>query len=188
MDDESLIASSLGTLLSLEDDLGVVAMCTTAAELRAVASQLDVCVLDLNMPGPDGIELAIELGVPSLIVTSDTRPAGLKRALKAGIKGFMLKTASASEFACAIREIHAGKTVVDPELAVQTINLRDSPLTSRETEVLALVGEHSTVEKIAAAAFLAPGTTRNYLSSAMSKIGAENRYEAYFRARGEGWV
>lgn len=188
VDDESLIASSLGTLLSLEDDLDVVLIASSGRALLDFAGEVDVAVLDLNMPDVDGISVAAAVSCPCLIVTSDTRPSGLKRALAAGIRGFMLKTASAAEFATAIRDIHSGRSVVDPELAMLTINLQDSPLTPRETEVLALVGDHSTVEDIAGAAFLAPGTTRNYLSSAMSKIGAGNRYEAFLKARDAGWV
>lgn len=201
VDDESLVAQSLGTLLGLEDDLVVETVCASGEELldwwqrRLVTGEPvpEVCVCDLQLGGIDGIETAVRITELSptagtLIVTSHARPPQLRRALTAGIRGFLAKTSSAEEFAAAIREVHAGKRHIDRELAAATIAAGESPLTQRETEVLGLAGQGGSVDDIAAAAHLAPGTTRNYLSSAMSKVGAQNRFEAHMRARELGWV
>lgn len=200
-DDEALVASSLATLLGLEDDLEVLVTCGSGEELiawwqRQLATGqpiAQVCVLDLQMGGIDGIDTAVKLrevtpGLFVLIVTSHARPRQLKRALANGILGFLPKTSTAEEFATAIRSVRAGRRYIDAELAAQTISAGHSPLTSREEEILLLAGQGSSVEEIAAAAYLAPGTTRNYLSQAMSKVGAQNRFEAYTRARELGWL
>ncbi|QGU08395.1 Transcriptional regulatory protein UhpA [Corynebacterium occultum] len=200
-DDEALVASSLATLLSLEDDLEVLTVCGSGEEMLAwwqrtetTGGQLpDVCVLDLQLGGIDGIDTAIKLrestsDLPVLIVTSHARPRQLKRALSAGVQGFLPKTATAAEFATAIRSVYAGRRYIDPELAALTISSGESPLTPREEELLLLAGRGGSVEEIAAQTHLAPGTTRNYLSQAMSKLGAQNRFEAYTRARELGWL
>ncbi|MFC6146801.1 response regulator [Corynebacterium nasicanis] len=192
VDDESLVAQSLATLLSLEEDLEVVAVAASGEELLEWwrrGQELDVCVCDLQLGGIDGIETARRLGeVGVLIVTSHARPRALKEALAAGVRGFLPKTSTAADFAAAIRAVHAGRRHIDPELAAWTISAGESPLTERETELLELAGRGGSVEDIAAAAHLAPGTTRNYLSSAMAKVGAQNRFEAYTRARERGWI
>ncbi|RNE48592.1 response regulator transcription factor [Corynebacterium alimapuense] len=200
-DDESLVASSLSTLLGLEDDLEVV--CTRGSgeeiitwwnsRLRAGDNTADVCVLDLKLGGIDGIDTAVALrnlsaNLPVLIVTSYARPRQLKRALANGILGFLPKTSTAEEFATAIRGVHSGRRYIDPELAAMTISAGASPLTEREEELLELAGQGKSVEDIAASAHLAPGTTRNYLSQAMNKVGAQNRFGAFTRARELGWL
>lgn len=199
-DDEALVASSLATLLSLEDDLDVLHIASSGEDLIAWWQALPaetasphVCVLDLQMGGIDGIDTAIKLkelypSIAVLIVTSHARPRQLKRALAAGILGFLPKTSTAEEFASAIRAVNAGRRFIDPELAAMTISAGESPLTEREEEVLELAGKGLSAEDIAAAAHLAPGTTRNYLSQAMSKVGAQNRFEAFTRARELGWL
>ena len=136
----------------------------------------------------DGIAVAEHIAARVVVVTSHARPAVVKRALAAGVLGILPKTASAEDFAAAIRAAHAGKRHVDHDLAAATIAAGDSPLTEREAEVLALAGRGRSIEAIAEAAHLAPGTTRNYISSAMTKTGAENRFEAYTIATERGWL
>ena len=193
VDDESLVASSLSTLLSLEDDLDVVATLGSGEELLdwcRTHHAPDVAVTDLQMGGIDGVETAASLpeGVAVLIVTSHGRPRQLKRALAAGVAGFVPKTSSAAEFAPAVRTVHAGRRCLDPELAAQAIGAGESPLTERETELLEVAGQGGSVEQIAETVHLAAGTTRNYLSSAMSKTGAATRFEAWRIARDRGWL
>ena len=200
-DDEQLIASSLSTLLSLEDDLDVKWTFSSGEQLlswwekqHTTGGELpQALVLDLQMGGIDGIDTAVRIrqlspDVPAMIVTSHSRPRLLKRALDSGIQGFVAKTASAEDFATAIRAMHAGKRYIDPELAALTITATDSPLTDREAEVIEAAGKGGSIEEIATLVHLAPGTTRNYLSSAMSKLGAQNRFEAFLRAQDQGWV
>ncbi|BAF54026.1 response regulator transcription factor [Corynebacterium glutamicum] len=196
-DDEALIASSLATLLSLEPDLDVRLTAGSGEELIEMwadpSNRTDVCVLDLQLGGIDGVDTATRLmettpDLAVLIVTSHARPRQLKRALAAGVLGFLPKTSTADEFATAIRTVHAGRRYIDPELAAMTISAGESPLTNREEEVLELAGQGLSAEEIAVAAHLAPGTTRNYLSQAMTKVGAQNRFEAFTRARELGWL
>lgn len=196
-DDEALIASSLATLLSLEPDLDVRLTAGSGEELIETwadpSNRTDVCVLDLQLGGIDGIDTATRLmettpDLAVLIVTSHARPRQLKRALAAGVLGFLPKTSTADEFATAIRTVHAGRRYIDPELAAMTISAGESLLTNREEEVLELAGQGLSAEEIAVAAHLAPGTTRNYLSQAMTKVGAQNRFEAFTRARELGWL
>ncbi|AHI21520.1 response regulator transcription factor [Corynebacterium vitaeruminis] len=195
-DDESLIASSLATLLRLEDDIEVVGTSGTGEQLlEALATRPvpDVVVLDLHMPGIDGITtaeqaLADHPGLAVLIVTSHARPRGLKRALAVGVRGFLPKTADANEFADAIRALKKGRKYIDQELAAAALDMEASPLTEREVEVLEQAGTGASVNDIAAAVHLAPGTARNYLSSAIAKTGAINRIDAFHKAREAGWI
>jgi two-component system response regulator DesR len=194
-DDEHLIRSALATLLGLESDLEVVAQAASGDEALAMARRHrpDVAVLDLQMPAPDGIAVAERLrelvpGCASLIVTSHGRPGHLKRALGAGVRGFLPKTVSADVLATVVRTVHGGGRYVDPELAAEAISAGDSPLTSREADVLELASGGAPVEEIAERASLSPGTVRNYLSSAAAKLGASNRHEAVHVARRQGWI
>jgi len=194
-DDENLIRSALAALLSLEDDLQVVAQAASGDEAVAMARKHhpDVAVLDLQMPGPDGIAVAEALrsqapDCASIIVTSHGRPGHLKRALAAGVRGFLPKTVSAHVLADVVRLAHQGGRYVDPELAAEAISAGDSPLTPREADVLELASDGAAVEEIASRAYLSPGTVRNYLSSAASKLGAANRHEAVHLARTHGWI
>lgn len=196
-DDEALIASSLSTLLNLEEDLDVRHVAGSGEEIlewwQSPEHRTDVCVLDLQLGGIDGIDTAAKLmqqtpNLAVLIVTSHAIPRQLKRALSADILGFLPKTSTADEFATAIRTVHAGRRFIDPELAALTISAGESPLSNREEEVLELAGQGLGAEEIAVAAHLAPGTTRNYLSQAMAKVGAQNRFEAFTRAREMGWL
>ncbi|MFV2145492.1 response regulator transcription factor [Isoptericola sp. G70] len=194
-DDETLIRDAVAQLLDLEDDLDVIAVAASGTEAVAVVRHLrpDVAVLDLQMPGADGIEVAeqVRTEVPDcgiVIVTGHGRPGHLKKALGAGVRGFLPKTVSATVLAAAIRQVASGGRYVDPELAADAIAAGDSPLTAREADVLELAADGARVEEIADRAALAPGTVRNYLSSAVAKLGVTNRHEAVRVARAKGWV
>lgn len=194
-DDEHLIRSALAALLALEDDLTVVAEAAGGDEALAMARahRPDVAVLDLQMPGLDGVTVAASLrtaapGCAVMIVTSHGRPGALKQALSAGVRGFVPKTVSAQRLAEVIRTVHGGGRYVDPELAADAIAAGDSPLTPREAEVLELAADGAPVSDIARRASLTPGTVRNYLSSAMTKLHAENRHAAARLARERGWL
>ena len=194
-DDENLIRSALAALLGMEEDLQVVGQAATGDEALSMARvhRPDVAVLDLQMPGLDGIAVAEALrhelpGFASIIVTSHGRPGHLKRALAAGVSGFLPKTVSAHVLADVVRSTHGGGRYVDPELAAEAISAGDSPLTLREADVLELSADGVPVEEIARRASLSPGTVRNYLSSAASKLGATNRHEAVHVARTHGWI
>ena len=194
-DDEHLIRTALAALLGMQDDLAVIAEAASGPEAIAMAHRYhpDVAVLDLQMPGLDGITVAEQLhselpACATLIVTSHGRPGHLKRALVAGVRGFVPKTVSAQVLADVVRSVHAGGRYVDPQLAAEAISTGDSPLTSREADVLELAADGTAIEEIARRAALSPGTVRNYLSSAAGKLGAANRHEAARRARSLGWI
>jgi two-component system response regulator DesR len=194
-DDENLIRTALAVLLELESDLTVVAQAGSGDEALAMARLHlpDVAILDLQMPGPDGISVAEALrtelpGCASIIVTSHGRPGHLKRALSTGVRGFLPKTVSAAVLADVVRTVHGGGRYVDPELAAAAISAGDSPLTPREADVLELAADGLPVEDIAKRASLSSGTVRNYLSSAVTKVGAGNRHEAVAVAREHGWI
>ncbi|MFC9245087.1 response regulator [Streptomyces sp. NPDC057136] len=159
----------------------------------ALAHRPDVAVLDLEMPGADGVKVATSLraelpGCRTVIVTSHGRPRHLKRALAAGVRALVPKTVSARRLAEIIRTVHAGNRYVDPELAADAISAGDPPLTAREAEVLELAADGAPVADIAERASLSQGTVRNYLSPAVSELGAENRHAAVRLARQRGWV
>lgn len=200
-DDETLIRTALSQLLDLEDDLEVVAQAASGQEAvtQAAHARPDVAVLDLQMPvpgaadAPDGVAVVEQLagllpGCACILVTSHGRPGHLKRALAAGARGFLPKTTSASTLAEAIRTVHAGGRHVDPQLATEAITAGDSPLTPREADVLELAADGASVEEIAQRASLSSGTVRNYLSSAVGKLGVSNRHEACAVARRMGWI
>lgn len=194
-DDEHLIRTALAQLLDLEDDLEVVAQAASGDEVLAVARahEFDVAVLDLQMPGADGITAARELlrlrpGCAIVIVTGHGRPGHLKRALSSGVRGFLPKTTSAATLAAVVRSVHGGGRYVDPELSAEAIAAGDSPLTPREADVLELAADGAPVEEIARRASLSPGTVRNYLSSAVTKLDAANRHDAATTARRLGWI
>ncbi|WP_103504320.1 response regulator transcription factor [Streptomyces sp. SM14] len=194
-DDEHLIRGAVAALLALEEDLSVVAEAATGPEAIAMAQahRPDVAVLDLQMPGADGVNVATALRaeLPScrtMIVTGHGRPGHLKRALAAGVRGFMPKTVSAQRLAEIIRTVHSGQRYVDPDLAADAISSGDSPLTTREAELLELAADGAPIVEIAERAVLAPGTVRNYLSSAAAKLHAENRHSAVRIARENGWI
>jgi len=194
-DDERLIRDAVGALLALEGDIELVGVAASGTEAVALAVKTlpDVAVVDLQMPGLDGIEVAAELartapGIGVVVVTSHARPGYLKRALATGVRAFLPKAAPAAALAGAIRTVAAGGRYVDPELAAEAISAGDSPLTLRESDVLALAADGAPIEEIAQRAALAPGTVRNYLSAAVAKLGAVNRHEAVKLARDLGWL
>ena len=194
-DDENLIRSALAALLALEDDLEVVAEAASAAEALAMARahSPDVAVLDLQLPDRDGISLAADLadllpGCGLVIVTGHGRPGHLKRALEAGVRGFLPKTVNSAVLTTVVRTVHGGGRYVDPELAAEAISAGDSPLTPREADILELAAGGAPVEEIAARAHLSPGTVRNHLSAAAAKLGAPNRHAAVAEARRHGWI
>ncbi|MGY1713192.1 response regulator [Geodermatophilus sp. SYSU D01106] len=194
-DDENLIRSALAALLALEDDLEVVAQAASGDEALAMARRHtpDVAVLDLQMPDLDGISVAAQLqglvpGCAVVIVTGHGRAGHLKRALTAGVRGFLPKTVPAAVLTDVVRTVARGGRYVDPELAAEAISAGDSPLTPREADVLELAAGGAPVEEIAARAHLSPGTVRNHLSSAAGKLGAANRHVAVEVARRHGWI
>ncbi|MGW0775227.1 response regulator [Streptomyces sp. NPDC002835] len=194
-DDEHLIRGALAALLAFEDDLDIVAEAATGTEAVAMAlrHKPDVAVLDLQMPGKDGVSVAKEISqalpdCKTMIVTSHGLPGHLKRALSNGVKGFVSKAVSAQELATIIRTIHAGNRYIDPILAADAISAGESPLSSREADVLSLAVDGAPIEEIAERAALAPGTVRNYLSSVTTKLGVENRHAAVHLAQQRGWI
>lgn len=193
-DDGDLIRTALTTLLDLEDDIEVIASVSDgqAAVTKAVELRPDVCLLDLEMPGLDGVEaaekIARSVSTKSIIVTRHARPGVLRRAMAAGVAGFVTKSTPASELAEVIRAIAAGKRHVDPDIAASALTAERTPLTDRELDVLRVGRDAATVGDIAAELHLAPGTVRNYLSQAMRKLGVATRREASDVAWEEGWI
>jgi two-component system response regulator DesR len=194
-DDQALVRGALSALLNLESDLEVVAEVGTGdAVLPAVLEHHpDVALLDVEMPGLDGISATAEVRAASpstqvLIVTTFGRPGYLRRALQAGAAGFVVKDTPAAQLADAVRRVHAGLRVVDPALATDSLVAGESPLTPRETDVLRAARDGSRVATIAKKLFLSEGTVRNHLSSAIGKTGAANRTEAVIIADGNGWL
>jgi two-component system response regulator DesR len=194
-EDQDLVRGAMAALLSLEPDIEVVAEVDRGDEVlaAALASRPEVALLDIEMPGSDGITAAGELRrrLPEcrvLILTTFGRPGYLRRAMASGAAGFMLKDAPARELAVAIRRTAAGERVVDPVLAVQALSDGDSPLSSREAEVLLSTSDGSSVADVAQRLFLSEGTVRNHLSAAIQKLNARNRMEAARIAREKGWL
>jgi two-component system, NarL family, response regulator DesR len=179
----------------MEADIEVVAQVATgdAVVPEALRARPDVAVLDIEMPGIDGISAAAALrtALPScrvLIVTTFGRPGYLRRAMEAGALGFILKDAPAADLANAIRSIAAGRRSVDPALALDALSEGSNPLSEREREVLRAATEQATVADIALTMSLSEGTVRNHLSAAIQKVGARNRAEAARLARDKGWL
>jgi two-component system response regulator DesR len=193
-DDEDLIRGALAALLDLEGDLAVVAEAANgeAAVAAALREQPHVAVLDLEMPPGDGLSAARQihdrLGIPIVLVTRHARPAVLRRALAAGVRGFVPKTTPAARLAAILRDVHAGRRYVDPDIAASALTEQPCPLTDRELEVLRAARRGASVKEIAAAVHLAPGTVRNYLSTAMTKLAAPNRHAAARAAWEQGWI
>ncbi len=194
-DDQALVRSALAALLSLEPDFTVVAEVGRGDEVVAAAraSHPDVALLDIEMPGTDGLDAAAALraAVPScrvLVLTTFGRPGYLRRAMEAGALGFVVKDAPAEQLADAVRRVAAGERVVDPNLAAATLAHGPSPLTDRERDVLVAARGGATVADVAGALHLSEGTVRNYLSSAIAKTGARNRVEAATVADDRGWL
>ena len=194
-DDQELIRSAFAALLALHPDFEVVASVGRGDEVVAAAREHrpDVALLDIEMPGIDGLAAAAVLSqeVPecrALILTTFGRPGYLRRAMESGARGFVVKDAPPRQLAAAIRRVAAGELVVDPALAVETLASGESPLTARERDVLVAARPGATVAEIARRLFLSEGTVRNYLSASIAKTGARNRVEAVRIAEEQGWL
>jgi two-component system response regulator DesR len=194
-DDQALVRGALAALLGLEKDLEVVAEVDRGDEVAEVARRTrpDVVLMDVDMPGTDGITATAQVraAVPScrvLVVTTFGRPGFLQRAMAAGASGFVVKDTPARQLADAVRRVHEGLPVVDPTLAAESLAVGASPLSARETEVLARSRSGGTVADIAAALHLSEGTVRNHLSAAIGKTGARTRAEAVRIADEHGWL
>ncbi|MGW1346233.1 response regulator transcription factor [Kribbella sp. NPDC002412] len=194
-DDQALVRGALAALLDLEADLEVVSEVGRGDEVieAARAAKPDVALLDVEMPGLDGIEAAAALrsavpGVRILMVTTFGRPGYLRRAMEAGAAGFVVKDTPAAQLADAVRRVHQGLRVVDPSLAAETLVAGTSPLTARESDVLRAALEGGTVADIAKELHLSEGTVRNHLSAAIGKTGARTRAEAARIAVDNGWL
>ena len=194
-DDQELIRSALVRLLDMEEDFSVVVSVGRGDEVvsAAKATQPDIALLDVEMPGIDGLAAAALLteqlpSCRSLILTTFGRPGYLRRAMDSGAVGFVVKDMPVDELAAAIRRVAAGERVIDPALAAATIAYGTSPLTPRERDVLVAARSSATVAEIATRLFLSEGTVRNYLSAAISKAGAKNRIEAIRTAEAKGWI
>jgi two-component system, NarL family, response regulator DesR len=194
-DDQELIRTALAVLLDLEEDFEVVATVGRGDEVVSAAREYlpDVALLDIDMPGIDGLAAAGVLsqevpGCRSLILTTFGRPGYLRRAMESGAYGFVVKDAPPEQLADAIRRVMTGERVVDPALAAATLASGASPLTARERDVLVAARPGATVAEIARKLFLSEGTVRNYLSAAIAKAGARNRVEAVRLADERGWL
>lgn len=194
-DDQNLVRGALAALLSLEDDIDVVGQAERGDAVVALATETrpDIALLDVEMPGLDGIAVtaALREALPScrvLIVTTFGRPGYLRRAMESGASGFMVKDAPVERLVDGIRRVRAGLRVVDPELAAASLATGESPLTSRERDVLVAARGGGTVADIAGLLFLSEGTVRNYLSSAIGKTGTRTRTEACRMAEDRGWL
>jgi two-component system response regulator DesR len=194
-EDQAMVRGAIAALLALEEDIEIVAEASRGDEIVASAleSGPDVALLDVEMPGGDGLEAAVDLRekLPScrvIILTTFGRAGYLKRAMENGAAGFLLKDAPSSELAKAIHRVMRGERVVDPDLAALALSAGDNPLTGREREVLAASEGGATIEDVAAMLYLSEGTVRNYLSTAIKKLGARNRVEAARLAERKGWL
>ncbi|GAA1997288.1 response regulator [Microbacterium ulmi] len=195
VDDQAMLRGALSALLDLEPDMQVVGSAGDGDEaVRVVAeSAPDVCLMDIQMPGTDGIEAtkamrATSPGTRVLIVTTFARPGYVRAALEAGASGFVVKDAPAEQLAEAVRRVHAGLRVVDSALAQASLFEGANPLTDRERQILRLAADGRSAAAIAAEVYLSAGTVRNNLSSAIGKVGASNRAHAVRIAQDKGWI
>ncbi|HEX8451897.1 MAG TPA: response regulator transcription factor [Longimicrobium sp.] len=193
-EDQTMVLGALAALLEIESDIQVVARAQNGREAldEVEAHRPDVLLTDIEMPEMTGLEVAAEVARRKLptrvvILTTFARAGYLRRALDAGAAGYLLKDSPSEELANAVRQVHAGGRAIDPELAREAWTERD-PLSDRERQVLRLAADGATGAAIAAKLFLSEGTVRNYLSDAISKLGAANRVEAARMAREKGWL
>lgn len=194
-EDQALVRGAIAALLTLEGDIEIVAEVGRGDEVVQVAraTHPDVALLDIEMPGCDGLSAAAMLHeqLPTcrvFILTTFGRPGYLRQAMESGVVGFLLKDTPASQLAAAIRRAVAGERVIDPTLALAALSGGNNPLTERERAVLAATTHGASIHEIAATLFLSEGTVRNYLSVAIQKLGARNRIEAAHLAQQKGWL
>jgi two-component system response regulator DesR len=194
-EDQAMVREALAALLGLEGDIDVVAQVARGDEVvaAALANQVEVALLDIEMPGMTGIEAAAELrrvspGTKIVILTTFGRPGYLRRAMESGADAFLVKDAPAAQLAQAVRRVLRGERVIDPTLAAAALAEGANPLTSRERDVLAAAADGSANSEVAVRLHLSEGTVRNYLSAAIQKTGARNRAEAVRIAREKGWL
>ncbi|GJI97078.1 DNA-binding response regulator [Duganella caerulea] len=194
-EDQALVLGALAALLKLEGDIDVVGRAANGQQALTLCESLrpDILLTDIEMPLMTGLELAAALAAQSLptrvmIVTTFARSGYLRRALGAGVRGYLLKDAPAETLAAAIRTVHAGGRAIAPELALESWSGKEDPLNERERQVLRLAGEGCSSGDIARRIHLSEGTVRNYLSEAISKLDAGNRVEAFRLARDAGWL
>ncbi len=194
-EDQSMVRGALRALLELEEDIRVVAEVGRGDQVLAAAREHapDVALLDIEMPGRDGLEAARELAaelpaVRAVVLTTFGRPGFLRRAMEVGAAGFLVKDAPVTELAKAIRAVVAGERVIDRDLAAAALAIGATPLSAREADVLREAADGATVADIARRLFLSEGTVRNYLSSAIGKTGARTRVEAARAAADKGWL
>jgi len=194
-EDQAMVLGALAALLDLEDDLEVVGQAADGDQARHLVAKLqpDILLTDIEMPGTTGLDLAVALNTepgpnPAVVIlTTFSRPGYLRRALDAGVRGYLLKDAPSEELAAAIRQVAAGGRAIAPELATEAWGAQD-PLTDRERQVLRLAADGLSTGRMAEQLHLSEGTVRNYLSEAIGKTGAENRTEAARIARRQGWL
>nr|WP_203597196.1 response regulator transcription factor [Actinomadura bangladeshensis] len=194
-EDQGMMRGALALLLGLEEDVEVVAQVGDGARVlpEALRTVPDVAVLDIEMPGRSGLDVAADLRreLPAckvLIVTTFGRPGYLRRAMDAGASGFLVKDGPIEDLVTALRRVLAGERVVDPALATAALSVGPNPLTDRERDVLAAAADGSTIADIAGRLHLSESTVRNYLSAAIGKTGTRNRIEAVGAARHNGWL
>jgi two-component system response regulator DesR len=194
-EDQNLVLGAMAALLRLEPDFDVVGAAPNGKDALALCEQLapDIVLTDIEMPLMTGLELAAQLKerrLPArvIVVTTFGRSGYLRRALEAGVRGYLLKDAPVDALAAAIRAVHGGGRAIAPELALESWSGGEDPLTERERQVLRLAGEGRSSGEIARQVHLSEGTVRNYLSEAISKLNAANRVEAYRMARDAGWL
>jgi two-component system response regulator DesR len=194
-EDQAMVRGALAALLTLEEDFEVVAEAARGDEVvpAALAARPDVALLDIEMPGGDGLTAAAALReqLPScrvIVLTTFGRAGYLRRAMESGALGYLLKDAPTAELASAIRRVMQGERVVDPALAAAALSEPGNPLTDRERDVLAASADGATIADVAAELHLSEGTVRNYLSTAIQKLGVRNRVEAARLAERKGWL
>ncbi len=194
-EDQAMVRGALAALLALEGDIEIIAEVGRGDEVAtvALATKPDVALLDIEMPGCDGITAAAALHskLPScrvLILTTFGRPGYLRKAMESGVVGFLLKDAPSAQLATAIRRAMAGERVVDPTLAMAALSEGNNPLTERERDVLSAATGGASISEIASSLSLSEGTVRNYLSVAIQKLNAHNRVEAAHIAEQKGWL
>ncbi|MDO3388695.1 response regulator transcription factor [Gilvimarinus sp. SDUM040013] len=193
-EDQSLVRGALRALLQMESDIDVIAEAEDGEQALRLLKQhtVDILLTDIEMPNLSGIELIEKTrelypNLKTVVVTTFGRAGYVKRALAAGVDGFLLKDSPSEELAAALRKVASGKKIIDPELAIAALGDCD-PLSGKERKALKLAGEGKSTADIAAALFLSEGTVRNYLSEAIAKLNATNRIDAARIAQQKGWL